>query len=252
MLERYDKWLRPVCLCLGLILFAQLVRVIVRRDPLFGVNIPEVPVLASSATDAPTMDNHSGKPSSAAGTNGLATGGTNSAATNRLGINAIVGGPVGTNLVASGTNTAGTNGPIAKVAGGPGSNVLAAVESPGRPPRAGRGGMPGMGGMPGGGPPLPPLIQARIDRIIQSELLAPIVRPLPMALLGIAGTDVFLRTTSGQTGIVKEGAELGGVKVLRVGMNRVLVEENGEKKELTIFSGFGSESLLPKQNENSK
>ena len=94
------------------------------------------------------------------------------------------------------------------------------------------------------GPPLPPEIQARLDRIIDSEIIAPVMRPLPMALLGIAGADVFLRAPNGQTGLVKEGDELGGVKIVRVGVNRVLVDEQGERKELTIFSGFGSDSLL--------
>lgn len=98
-------------------------------------------------------------------------------------------------------------------------------------------------------PELPPIIQARIDRIAQSELLAPFMRPMPMALLGIAGKDAFLRTPSGQTGLVKEGDKLGEIKLLRIGINRVLVEQEGEKKELTIFSGYGSESLLPKQKE---
>ncbi len=102
------------------------------------------------------------------------------------------------------------------------------------------------------GPPLPPAMQARVDRIIDSEILAPVIRPLPMALLGIAGKDVFLRAPNGQTGLVKEGGELGGVKLLRIGINRVLVEQDGQKKELTIFSGFGSESLLPKEKETPK
>jgi hypothetical protein len=73
-----------------------------------------------------------------------------------------------------------------------------------------------------------------------------------MALLGIAGQDAFLRAPNGQTGLVKEGEELGGVKLLRIGTNRVLIELEGQQKELSVFSGFGSESLLPKQQENSK
>ena len=69
---------------------------------------------------------------------------------------------------------------------------------------------------------------------------------MPMALLGIAGKDVFLRAPNGQTGLIRQGEELGGVKLLRIGVNRVLVEENGEQKELMLFSGFGGETLLPK------
>ena len=68
---------------------------------------------------------------------------------------------------------------------------------------------------------------------------------MPMALLGIAGDNAFLRAPNGQTGLIKEGSELGGIKLLRIGTNRVLVEQEGQPKELTIFSGYGSESLLP-------
>ena len=91
---------------------------------------------------------------------------------------------------------------------------------------------------------VPPAIQSRVERITQSEILGPVVRPLPMALLGIAGKDAFLRTPDGQTGLLREGDELGGVKLLRIGTNRVLIEHEGQKKELMVFSGFGSETLL--------
>ena len=98
---------------------------------------------------------------------------------------------------------------------------------------------------------VPPAIQARVDRITQSEIFGPIPKPktIPMALLGIAGRDAFLRAPSGETGLVREGGELGGVKLLRIGTNRVLVEHEGQQKELTIFSGFGGETLLPKGKE---
>ena len=91
-----------------------------------------------------------------------------------------------------------------------------------------------------------PATQASIDRITQSEIFGMIVRPLPMALLGIAGNDALIRTPSGQTSFLKEGEEAGGVKLLRIGTNRVLIEHERQTKELMIFSGFGSESLLPK------
>jgi hypothetical protein len=107
-----------------------------------------------------------------------------------------------------------------------------------------------MGG--GGGPELPADIQARIDRVVESEILAPVMRPLPMALLGIAGKDVFLRAPNGQTGLIKEGEELGGVKLVRIGINRVLVEEQGERKELMIFAGLGGETLLSNQKDSPK
>ena len=99
---------------------------------------------------------------------------------------------------------------------------------------------------------LPPEISARIDRVTQSEILGTIIRPLPMALLGIAGEHAFLRAPNGQTGLLKEGEELGGIKLLRIGTNRVLIEHEAQQKELSVFSGFGSESLLPKPKENTK
>lgn len=97
--------------------------------------------------------------------------------------------------------------------------------------------------------PLPPEIAAQIDKIKQSQLLGPEMKPPPMALLGIAGKDVFLRGPNGQTGVIREGEELGGVKLLQIGANRVLVEHEGQKKELMIFSGFGGESLIKKESK---
>jgi hypothetical protein len=97
---------------------------------------------------------------------------------------------------------------------------------------------------------VPPAVQARVDRITQSEILGPVIRPLPMALLGIAGKDALLRTANGQTGLLREGEELGGVKLLRIGTNRVLIEHEQQQKELSVFSGFGSETLLPKGEKN--
>lgn len=108
---------------------------------------------------------------------------------------------------------------------------------PGQPPGPGR-------------PSLPPAIQARVDRVYQSEILGPVMRPLPMALLGIAGKDALLRAPNGQTGLLREGEELGGIKLVRIGTNRIVIEQEGQKKELTLFSGFGSETLLPKEKEN--
>src|SRR6185503_14290210 len=97
-------------------------------------------------------------------------------------------------------------------------------------------------------PALEPPVQARVDRIVQSEILGAVVvqRPLPMALLGIGGKDAFIRGPNGQTGLLREGEELGGIKLLRIGTNRVLIEHEQQQKELTLFSGFGSETLLPK------
>jgi hypothetical protein len=102
---------------------------------------------------------------------------------------------------------------------------------------------------PSGPIPVPAEVAATIDKIKQSQLLGPEMRPPPMALLAIAGHDVFLRSASGQTGVVREGEEIGGVKLLKIGTNRVLVEHEGQQKELMIFSGFGGESLLKKESK---
>ncbi len=97
---------------------------------------------------------------------------------------------------------------------------------------------------------VPPAVRARVERITQSEVLGAVIKPLPMALLGIAGKDAFLRAPNGQTGLLREGEELGGVKLLRIGTNRVLIEHEHQQKELSVFSGFGSEPLLPKGKAN--
>ena len=116
---------------------------------------------------------------------------------------------------------------------------------------------PGTNAVPGRESPrkqadVPVAVQTRIDRITQSEILGPVVRPLPMALIGIAGKDVLLRTAAGQTGLLRVGEELGGVKLLRIGTNRVLVEHEQQQKELTVFSGVGGETLLPKEEKKTQ
>jgi hypothetical protein len=122
--------------------------------------------------------------------------------------------------------------------------AVAPVEAP--PVVTNPGMNPAQGPMPGRpGVVLPPAVQARVDRITQSEILGPVMRPLPMALLGIAGEDAFMRAPNGQTGLMRVGDELGGVRLLRIGTNRVLIEHERQQKELTLFSGFGGETLLP-------
>jgi len=157
-----------------------------------------------------------------------------------------------TNIVVSGTNitianiSAGTN-TLGNATRTNLTNSAIARSSSGRSPNA---------AIPGGAAAkkpatLPPEIQARVDRVYESEIFAPVVHPMPMALLGIAGKAAFLRAPSGQTGMVKEGDSLGDVKLLQIGMNRVLVEQDGNKQELMIFAGLGGESLLTKTNDAS-
>jgi hypothetical protein len=97
------------------------------------------------------------------------------------------------------------------------------------------------------GPQVPPEIAARVEKIKESQVLGMIMRPPPMALLGIAGADVILRGPNGQMGIVRVGEELGGVKLLQVGVNRVLVLHEGNTNELILFEGIGGEPLLRKE-----
>lgn len=101
------------------------------------------------------------------------------------------------------------------------------------------------GGSSGGKSSIPPETQARVDLVVQSEIFGAIPRPLPMAVLGFVGNEVLLRTDSGQTDLVQEGATLGNVKILKIGINRVLVEVDGSQRELTLYNGLGGDSLKP-------
>lgn len=236
MLEHSERLLRIACLCLAAVLLYQLAGLLVRKDPLANLSIPALPALPPAA-EAQTVGSQTNSPSrqtqAKSATNSparqeTAQAGTNSAPTQ--------------NLAATGQVSVSRSGPGVKE-----------VKS-GVPPEMAMMAMNPMLRTASGmkAPALPPAVQARVDRITESELLAPIIRPLPMALLGIAGANVFLRAPNGQTGLVKEGEEVGGVKLLRIGVNRVLVELEGQKKELMIFAGFGGETLLPKEKENLK
>ncbi len=269
MPKNLGQILRVICLGLAVALVGEVVVMILHLNPLGHLATPAPPRWQSS-DDAPPVTNQVAKLTPPPSTNRASTNlvstnlpsaaiaGTNGTRTHVTGIGGLITNVLGTNFV--GTNTLGTN-LIATQAGGTNlvqtqlTNVSSAPAS--MPPPMGMpmgmgmsmGGPPFMRGPGGGRPPRPlsALIQARIDRITQSELLAPIIRPPPMALLGIAGRDAFIRTPSGQSTLLREGGESDGIKLLRLGTNRVLIEQAGEKKELTIFSGFGSESLLPKK-----
>ena len=98
-------------------------------------------------------------------------------------------------------------------------------------------------------PGLPEAVRLQIEKISQSEILGPVVRPQPVALVGIAGKDVFIRSSGGRTGLLRTGETLDGIKLITVGTNRVIIEEQGNQRELTLFSGFGSETLIPQPKE---
>ena len=251
MLDRLESIARLLCMGLGALLFLQLFNAVWHGDPLGRVTIPELPTISVAAkgdTNAAPAQQGTATAKTNSGSSGkLATGQTNSS-TNLADAKLVK-----TNLanVTNGGSSFGTNSPTNGVAAANVKTNSSANSNTNSPPiaKAGRHhpGMPGPMGMGMGGPKvqLPPDVQARVDRILQSEILGPVAHPMPMALLGIAGEDAFLRSPDGQTGMVKEGAELGSIKLLRIGTNRVLVEENGAKKELTLFAGMGGESLLP-------
>ena len=275
MLER-SKWiLKIVCLLLAAVLLYQLVQVGIRLNPLSQVKIPELPSLP------PETNNQPGPGQIMATMPPVPAGKVSNSSVQSIPTNASSSAlAASTNVVPPKTTEAETNAPPpasmsailtntppALAAAGSGTNLpptaartnVTASRSPG-PPTAAVAPGPMPMAMPGRfnpnqrmmmSPPqaasLPPAIQARVDRIVESEILGPFIRPQPAALIGIAGDFAFLRAPTGQTGLVKEGDDLGGLKLLRIGINRVLIEEQGQKKELTIFSGYGGESLLPKQ-----
>jgi hypothetical protein len=188
----------------------------------------------NAAAPAELVKTEASRPTNAVAHSEIKLGGTNFITATNLAAN-------GTNLSIS-TNAAGTNvvllaKPEKKSANAAPAPEMAGMNSNPFAPPGKRGG------------DLPPAVQARISRITDSEILGPVMRPLPMGLLGIAGDCAFLRSASGQTGLVKEGDSLGDLKLLRIGINRVLVEQNGQQQELMIFSGYGGDSLLPKQKD---
>jgi len=266
---RAEALVKIVCLLLALLVAWELRGIVLRWNPFHGVTVPELPALATT-TNLPATAPAGGKaitraaantnPPSATGTQ-LATLATNNPITNVIHqVEAAIATtnttpapdslPTqrATNVILAATNTATNDAAMA-------TNVsdLKPRKHPSgtaaMPEMAGRGFNPG--GPPGkNGADLPPAVQARIARIIDSEIIAPVMHPLPMALLGIAGEFAFLRADSGQTGLVKEGDSLADLKLLRIGVNRVLIEQDGQKKELLIFSGYGGESLLPNDSTN--
>ena len=289
MLERRELMLKILCGLAASFVLYRLGLVIVHINPLYHVTIPALPSLASATNSVPSTGatndlakntKTAAKAAASKSTNtapaavlsrstnvaekaqGAVVQRTNtpSQGTNQLALATKALGYL-TNTVAQATNTAPNLGKSITNSVDGSQVAMGGVPPPGMRPRPGRGMPAGFPGGPGGtpgmpgpmpGPPLPPEVQARIDKIIESEILAPVMHPMPAALMGIAGKDVFIRASNGQTGLVKEGDELGGIKVIRVAVNRVLIEEQGQRKELTIFNGLGSESLLSAKSDSPK
>jgi hypothetical protein len=242
MFERFERPIKIVCLAMAVLLAWQLGSLILRGNPLAHLTIPPLPSLpettnetaklAQKETNAAASKPGTNGTNIASGTNGTnVTGGTNALTKSN---NSLAAGEAGATNASSGTDHSASRKS--------GSHQA----MPGMMAQMMGGGMPG--GPGGGGAKkvdLPPEVQSRVDRIIDSEFFGPVIRPMPMALMGIAEEQAFIQATNGQTGPVKLGGELGGIKLLRIGVNRVLVEADGEKKELMIFGGVGGESLMP-------
>jgi len=254
MYDRFERPVKIICLALAALLAWQLGSMVLTRDPLANLKIPDLPTLPGGTNEPAKGDQ---KATNAVMAEKSGANGTNmSIGTNVVGGTNMV---KGTN-VASGTNqlASSTNGSAAGPTNQPNStNVASKSKRPGSPKPGTPADMAQMmaGGMPGGPGgrrggmkkmELPPEVQTRVDRIIDSEIFGPIVHPMPMALLGILDQQALIQATNGQTEAVKVGGELAGIKLLRIGINRVLVESGGEKQELTLFDGIGSASLMPK------
>ena len=261
---RHSQWVWKIaCGVLATVLLFEVITMVVRlgsRDQLSIPDVPHLPANVESPGGSKATNLMTGPIQSKTGTNsnpGPMSGSTaTNLATNRLSKS------VETNAVQlQGSNATGTNPPVGQAARKSETNSASVLNlekgaDNALPQKAmAKGGTNGIGRT---GPlpmtpvklaEIPPPVQARIDRIYQSEILGSVTRQLPMGLLGIAGNVAFLRAPNGQTGMVKEGDELGGMKLLQIGVNRVMVSHDGKTNELTIFSGFGSETLLQKPKE---
>jgi hypothetical protein len=252
MLEKLTPVFRIASIALAGFIVLQGARAVAKKNPLASIKLPKIE-LPAVKVEAKSDDKKAGATAAAA---------PDHAANPAAGPQAGPGAPH--------PPAAATGGPVVSMASGGGPPVMMSMPNgmppgmppgarmtgsrpmpPGMPPR----GMPMMmGGMgaPGLPPNTPPEIKDRLDKIYQSQILGMIIRPMPMALQGIAGKEVFIRTATGQSGMASEGSEFGGVKILKVGTNRVLVEVDGKEQELTLFQGLGSDSLLSKGKENQK
>lgn len=239
MLDRFEKPLRIVCMILAAMVVLKASRIAFKKNPLNDLRIPEVPTLSINSAAQPKPGAATNTPVAVKPPDPPTVATTNGAAGTTPANSAANGSAPASNVVAQASTKATNTAPATPAPSPVPPNIPA---------------MPNVGGMPGPGggakpSTLSPAIQARVQKITDSEILAQVVRPAPMALFGIAGDSAFLRSPSGQTGVIKEGEELGGIKLIKIGFNRVLIEHEGQKKELMIFSGFGGESLLPKDNK---
>lgn len=100
------------------------------------------------------------------------------------------------------------------------------------------------------GPAPQPALPDRFKAIDASGIFGSVpVQKIVPTLIGMAGKYAILQTPDGAVGLVAEGGEQGGVKVLKIDINRALIEFEGKQQELTLFSGLGSSSLLPQEKD---
>ena len=231
--------LKVICLVLAAVVLFQIVRIVLGANPLARVTIPALPTLAEETPPASQNKGSSGEPgrplarspatlSPEPGEREGASSGTGEVSevlVSTNGVNKELENAAKTNLTLASTNGSASNAAVrTETNSGPPSpqalaktNTLVSRDSPNehaptnhsprmpmihmanaaRPMRAGN------------QTPLPPAIQARIDRITDSEILGPVMHPLPMALLGIAGDSRFCVRRMRQTGLVKEGDSTG-------------------------------------------
>ncbi len=288
--QRAEPILKILCLLLAALVVYQLAEIFIRWNPFRGVTVPALPTLAANTNRPASSRHGTNLIMTAGqGTNGsphlatinrtpsVAAGNTNSVSATNLataGTNVVtpVMAPTKTNaethvVARLESQSSGTNSPPSTNSAGPATNALLSASAGGtnaapvpqlKKENSMAAPVPQVAGMNFNGlqprgngiVDLPAAVKSRINRITESEILGPVMHPLPMALLGIAGDVAFLRSDHGQTGLVKTGDSLDDLKLLRIGINRVLIEQNGEKKELMIFNGYGGESLLPQNSTN--
>lgn len=99
-------------------------------------------------------------------------------------------------------------------------------------------------------------LRPEVRRVVDSALFGVAPPPPPPAppsgpkkpelpkLQGIGAEFAILEIPGKGVHMIRAGTEKEGVKVVAIAINRVLIEVDGEKKELTIHSGFGSDPLL--------
>ncbi len=275
--NRAEQFLRMACIVLAVLLLIQVLKGIFHVASFFGVTVPPVPELSAiysqGSNPAPTAASHgSVAPPLPDGSRMNTANNPPTDASKKTGLTTLAGAtepetnPVSTKMVLARSSTTNRTMPTPVLTNhfmpydAVSNSASRSNAAPGRshapPSRLAMPGEMGLGmvtGMNAGSPPLfSAEVQARMDAITESGFLAPVVHPLPMGLLGIAGNCAFLRDPNGQTGLVKEGDSLGALKLLRIGINRVLVDYDGKTEELTIFNGYGSDSLLAQKENSSK